>query len=134
MDGIIQVIRVDAIKADNSGIFFKGSGLLEGSAVRDTIIDTLRQSEKLLIGGIITDIVSENNEVLIDGKYNITLHLKTTPDLKNTIYGYGIIDDNARITEHSTTFFGAHIEFNRNSKTIMAKIVGRDNKNEMLDL
>ena len=50
MDGIIQVIRVDAIKADNSGIFFKGSGLLEGSAVRDTIIDTLRQSEKLLIG------------------------------------------------------------------------------------
>lgn len=134
MDGIIQVIRVDAIKADNSGIFFKGSGLLEGSAVRDTIIDTLRQSEKLLIGGIITDIVSENNEALIDGKYNITLHLKTAPDLKNTIYGYGIIDDNARITEHSITFFGAYIEFNRNSETIMAKIVGRDNKSEMLDL
>lgn len=130
MDGIVQVIRVDAINVDNSDIFFKGAGLLEEIAVKDTIANTLRQSKKLLVGGLIMDIDSENNEALIDGKYNITLHLKVTSDLKNTIYGYGMIDDDAKITEHSTTFFGAQVKFYRNGKKISARIVEEDNKME----
>lgn len=123
MDGIIQVIRVDAVKADNNNISFKGAGLLEESVIKDIIANTLRQSKKLLADGLIIDIVSESNDTLIDGGYNITLHLKTTPDLKNTIYGYDMLDDNARITEHLVTVFGVNIKFERSDADILARIV-----------
>lgn len=113
MDGIIQVIRVDAVKADNSNISFKGAGFLEKSVVKDTIANTLRQSKKLLSGGFITDIISEDTDALINGEYNITLHLKATSDLKYVVAGYGRLDDDARVKEYSTTFFRAQVKFDR---------------------